>query len=229
MLSIRRLSTLAWRALVVLAFLGDLVVLVPVTQVLVAGVVVQGTTATMLGQAWEHGALPRREWRDLDALGKVPSMVVAAEDQNYYRHQGFDWEAIDKAMAHNAKHPDRRRGASTISQQTARNLFLWQGGGWFRKGLEAWYTMWMERFLSKERILELYCNVAETAPNTFGMQAGARHWYGKDAATLTTVEASRLAALLPSPRKWTPSGSRVQRRARWIVGHPAPGPKTVPR
>ncbi|MGH8443642.1 MAG: monofunctional biosynthetic peptidoglycan transglycosylase, partial [Solimonas sp.] len=145
--------------------------------------------------------------------------VVAAEDQKFWTHDGFDLDAIEKAREHNQK-SKRKRGASTISQQTAKNLFLWSGGGYFRKGIEAGYTLLIEAMWPKERILEVYLNVAEFGPGIYGVEAASQAYFHKPAAKLTAMEAARLAAVLPSPRHWSVAqpGAYVQRRANWIVG-----------
>jgi monofunctional glycosyltransferase len=129
--------------------------------------------------------------------------VMAAEDQLFPDHNGFDVKAIKKAQKHNEKHPTRVRGASTISQQTAKNVFLWQGGGYFRKGLEVYFTFMIELLWSKERILQTYLNVAEMGPGVFGVQAAAKKYFNKDAANLTRLEAAQIAACLPNPKKYT--------------------------
>ena len=172
------------------------------------------------------------DWRDMDAMSaNLPLALVASEDQNFASHSGFDFKAIEKAQKHNEKmieraekrgQPVRRlRGASTISQQTAKNLFLWQGRGptrWLRKGLEAWYTVLIETLWPKRRILEVYANVAEFGDGVYGAQAASRRFFGKDAARLTATEAARLAAVLPSPRRYDAGhpGPYVQRRAQAI-------------
>lgn len=145
--------------------------------------------------------------------------VVAAEDQKFWTHNGFDLEAIEQARAHNRR-SRHKRGASTISQQTAKNLFLWPGGGYFRKGIEAGYTVLIEALWPKQRILEVYLNVAEFGPGIYGVEAAAQAYFHKPAARLTPMEAARLAAVLPSPRHWsvTRPGTYVQRRANWIAG-----------
>ncbi|MFT4048000.1 MAG: monofunctional biosynthetic peptidoglycan transglycosylase [Solimonas sp.] len=145
--------------------------------------------------------------------------VVAAEDQKFWMHQGFDLDAIEQAREHN-RHSKRVRGASTISQQTAKNLFLWPGGGYFRKGVEAGYTVLIEALWPKRRILEVYLNVAEFGPGVYGVEAASQAYFHKPAAGLTATEAARLAAVLPSPRHWsvTRPGGYVQRRVAWIVG-----------
>jgi monofunctional biosynthetic peptidoglycan transglycosylase len=129
--------------------------------------------------------------------------VMAGEDQLFPDHNGFDIKAIKKAQKYNEKHPNRVRGASTISQQTAKNVFLWQGGGYFRKGLEVYFTFMIEKIWSKKRILQTYLNVAEMGPGIFGVQAAARKYFKKDAKDLTRNEAAQIAACLPNPKKYT--------------------------
>ena len=172
------------------------------------------------------------DWRSFERLSpNLPLALVASEDQNFARHHGFDLEAIERAQAHNRKMVERAerrgtpvrrlRGASTISQQTARNLFLWHGSGatrWLRKGLEAWYTGLIELLWPKRRILEVYANIAEFGDGIYGGQAAARRFFGKDAATLSAGEAARLAAVLPSPKRYSAArpGPYVQRRTRQV-------------
>lgn len=169
------------------------------------------------------------DWRDLRTMSpNLPLALVAAEDQNFARHHGFDFDAIEKAQAHNEKMRERAekrgtpvkriRGASTISQQTAKNLFLWQGVGptrWLRKGLEVWYTALIETLWPKRRILEMYANFAEFGDGIYGAQAASRRYFRKDAAKLSAAEAARLAAVLPSPKRYSAAqpGPYVQRRA----------------
>lgn len=145
--------------------------------------------------------------------------VIAAEDQKFRVHNGFDLEAIEKALAHNQK-SRRRRGASTISQQTAKNLFLWPGGGYFRKAVEATFTVLIEWLWGKDRILEVYLNVAEFGPGIYGVEAASQAYFGKPAKRLEAHEAARLAAVLPNPRKWSARapGPYVQSRVGWILG-----------
>ena len=172
------------------------------------------------------------DWRDRERISpQLPLALVAAEDQNFGRHRGFDFKAIEQAQAHNQKMVERAerrgtpvqrlRGASTISQQVAKNLFLWQGSGatrWLRKGLEAWYTVLIEALWPKTRILEVYANVAEFGDGVYGAQAAARTWFRKDAIRLSSAEAARLAAVLPSPKRYSVlrPGPYVQRRSRQI-------------
>lgn len=143
--------------------------------------------------------------------------MIASEDQKFAEHGGFDIEAIEKAQARNAS-GKKIRGGSTITQQTAKNLFLWGGRNYVRKGLEAWYTILMEALLPKSRIIELYANYAEFGDGVYGVQAAARKFYGVDAKHLTPAQAARLAAVLPAPRRYSVAkpGPYVQRRARAI-------------
>lgn len=163
----------------------------------------------------------RYHWVPQSAI--APAMrraVVAAEDQKFWQHHGLDLDAIEKAYVHNQRDGARVRGASTISQQTAKNLFLWSGGGYFRKGLEAGLTLLLELMWDKERILTVYLNVAEFGPGIYGVEAAARHFFNKPASRLTAFEAARLAAVLPSPRRWRADapGAYVQQRTQWILG-----------
>ena len=158
------------------------------------------------------------QWCDLEDMARsVPISLVAAEDQRFPEHNGFDLQAIEKAREHNER-GGRLRGASTISQQTAKNLFLWQGRSWLRKGLEVWYTVLIEALWPKQRIIEMYANVAEFGDGIYGVQAASRSYWGKDAARLSPAESARLAAVLPSPRRYNAAkpGPYVQRRAAWI-------------
>lgn len=167
----------------------------------------------------EEGFELRQEWRDLDDIAAcLPISVVAAEDQNFPRHGGFDLEAIQKALESNAD-GGRVRGASTLSQQVAKNLYLWGGGGYFRKALEAGYTVLIEAFWPKRRILEVYVNIAEFGDGIYGAEAAAQAFFGKPASRLTDAECARLAAVLPNPKVYDARrpGPYVQRRAAWIL------------
>lgn len=174
-------------------------------------------TWTMLGAAWEHRALPDREWRGLDELGHLPRMAIAAEDGAFWLHSGIDWvaicSAIDRNRAAKARGSSRRVGGSTIPQQVVRNVFLWQGRSWLRKGLETWLTPWLVALVPRERILELYVNLAQTGPTTFGVEAGARRTYGRSAADLDRTQASLLVALLPAPARWSVDDAHVREQA----------------
>ncbi len=146
--------------------------------------------------------------------------VMAGEDQLFPDHNGFDIKAIKLAVKYNKKHPNKVRGASTISQQVAKNVFLWQGGGFFRKGLEVYFTFMIETLWSKERILQMYLNVSEMGEGVFGIQAAAKHYFGKNAAQLTRSEAAQIAAALPNPIRFTikPLGRYVAARSQNITG-----------
>lgn len=154
-------------------------------------------TATMI----MNGDGITKDWEPLSDIDRnMVRAVIAAEDGKFCTHDGFDREAIEKAIEQNSK-GGRIRGGSTISQQTAKNVFLWQGGGFFRKGLEAYFTVLIENVWGKRRIMEVYLNVAETGIGTYGAEAGAQRYFGKSAARLTPLEAARMAAALPLPQK----------------------------
>jgi len=142
-----------------------------------------------------------KDWMSLSDMDRdMARAAIASEDGKFCAHHGFDADAIRKAMAHNER-GGRIRGGSTISQQTAKNVFLWQGGGFLRKGLEAWFTLLIEALWGKRRIMEVYLNVAETGIGTYGANAGAMRYFGHDASELTRAEAARIAAVLPLPKK----------------------------
>ena len=144
-----------------------------------------------------------KDWEPLSRIDRnMVDAAIAAEDGKFCSHTGFDTDAIEKAMQRNAR-GGRLRGGSTISQQTAKNVFLWQGEGWtryLRKGLEVWFTFLVENLWDKRRIMEVYLNVAETGIGTYGVEAGAQRYWGKSASNLTPLEAARIAAALPSPK-----------------------------
>jgi len=201
-----------------------------VLQVLAVRWVDPPTTATMVQRVVERGL--RGEgwtWVDhrpvpLEQMGSaLPRAVVASEDGRFFVHGGFDYEGICAALEAN-RSGGRLRGGSTISQQVARNVFLVQHRSWLRKGVEVWYTVWLELLVPKERILELYLNVAESGPHHFGFEAAAQHWYGRPAAKLSREQAARLAALLPAPRSRTPSGSSADKKVGWVARNPVPFP-----
>ena len=145
-----------------------------------------------------------KDWTPLSRIDRdMVAAVIAGEDSRFCEHNGFDTEAIEQAIARNAR-SRKLRGGSTISQQTAKNVFLWQGTGWtryVRKGLETWFAFLIENVWGKRRIMEIYLNVAETGIGTYGVEAGAQRYYRHSAARLTSVEAARIAAALPSPKK----------------------------
>ncbi|MBI1341665.1 MAG: monofunctional biosynthetic peptidoglycan transglycosylase [Terrimonas sp.] len=140
--------------------------------------------------------------------------VIASEDQLFPDHSGFDWKSIKKAQAYNKRKPGRIHGASTISQQTAKNVFLWQGRSWFRKGLETYFTFMIEWIWGKKRILEVYLNVIEMGKGIYGAEAAARHYFNKPVSMISRQEAAMIAACLPNPKKYTvkPPSSYVSRR-----------------
>jgi len=162
----------------------------------------------------------RYRWVDMARISPhAARAVIAAEDQNFATHPGFDFAAIRKAAEHNAD-GGAVRGASTISQQVAKNLFLWRGRSWLRKGLEAWFTVLIEVLWPKERILEVYLNVAEFGRGIYGVEAAAQAYWAKSARQLTRSQAATLAAVLPNPRRYRaePPSPYVQRRRDWILG-----------
>jgi monofunctional biosynthetic peptidoglycan transglycosylase len=158
------------------------------------------TTATMIGDMFAgNGA--RRDWMPISQIDRdMVRAAIAAEDSKFCSHSGFDFDAIEAAMQRNAS-GGRIRGGSTISQQTAKNAFLWQGGGYFRKGVEAYFTFLIENLWGKRRIMEVYLNLAETGIGTYGVNAGSQRYYGHDADAMSRVEAARIAAILPLPKK----------------------------
>ncbi|MFN8582094.1 MAG: monofunctional biosynthetic peptidoglycan transglycosylase [Gemmatimonadaceae bacterium] len=181
------------------------------------------TTSVMLWrtvQRWREGKRPIYPRRDVVSHEQIsPNLhraVLASEDDRFFLHEGFDFEEMEKAIEA-SKRGKKLRGASTITQQVAKNLFLWEGRSYIRKGLEAWLTVVLEVCLSKDRILDLYLNLAEWGDGVFGAEAASRTYYRKPAARLTPEEAARLAAILPSPRKWSPSGGIATKRAEIIL------------
>lgn len=161
------------------------------------------------------------DWEPLENISpNLQKAVIASEDANFLTHHGFDFNAIQKAMKNNEK-GRKIKGGSTITQQTAKNVFLWQGRSYLRKGLEAYFTILIEIFWGKERIMEVYLNSIEMGNGVYGAQAAAQYWYKKDAAYLTKREAAGIAAILPNPRKFKASGSSsyIENRKSKIVKH----------
>ena len=157
-------------------------------------------TATMAGDLVGGRGLDK-DWMGLGEMDRdMVRAAIAAEDSKFCKHQGFDWDSIQDAAKRNAS-GGRIRGGSTISQQTAKNVFLWQGGGYFRKGLEAYFTFLIETVWGKRRIMEVYLNVAETGIGTYGANAGSMRYFGHDASAMSATEAARIAAVLPLPKK----------------------------
>ena len=164
-----------------------------------------------------------KDWKSLEEISdNMPLAIVTAEDQKFEEHYGFDLEAIEKAVKYNEKHKGKKvKGASTISQQTAKNVFLWPGRSWVRKGLEVYFTFLIELFWSKERIMEVYLNVIEMGPGVYGTEAAAQHYFNKSAAKLTRSEAASIAAILPNPIRWSASKPTpyIIKKRNWILRH----------
>ena len=162
---------------------------------------------------------PTYKWVSLDKIAPVMSAaVIASEDQNFANHYGFDIEAIQRAIGHNGR-SNRTKGASTLTQQTAKNLFLWSRRSWLRKGVEAYFTVLLETVWNKRRIVETYLNIVEFGDGIYGVEAAAQHYFRKPAARLNSEEAALLAAVLPNPRRYrvkTP-GPYVRDRQQWIL------------
>jgi monofunctional biosynthetic peptidoglycan transglycosylase len=157
-------------------------------------------TITMLGDIVQ-GRGATRDWMPIGKIDRdMVRAAIGAEDGKFCQHNGFDWDAIQDAAKRNAS-GGRIRGGSTISQQTAKNAFLWQGGGYVRKGAEAWFTFLIEQMYPKRRIMELYLNLAETGIGTYGVNAGSQRYFGHDSSAMTATEAARIAAVLPLPKK----------------------------
>jgi len=158
-------------------------------------------TFTMVGDML-GGRSVTRDWMSLDEMDRdMVRAAIAAEDSKFCTHWGFDQDAIAEAMRRNARGGSVIRGGSTISQQTAKNAFLWQGGGYVRKGFEAWFTLLIENIWGKRRIMEVYLNVAETGIATYGANAGSYRYFGHHADSMSRIEAARIAAILPLPKK----------------------------
>ncbi len=176
------------------------------------------TTPTIIGQ-WVGGKTIYKQWISSDKISEsAKRAVISSEDQEFGEHFGFDVEEIEKALKYNETHK-RKKGASTISQQVAKNVFLWQGRTWFRKGIEVYCTLLIELFWSKDRILEVYLNVAEMGDGVFGIEAAAKTFFGKPASKLTNEEAALIAACLPNPIKFKVNAPSdyVRKRQRWIL------------
>ncbi|MFO0072238.1 MAG: monofunctional biosynthetic peptidoglycan transglycosylase [Gemmatimonas sp.] len=195
-----------------------LVALAPVPFILLFAVVNPPVTMVMMGRAVQRFAAGESPaWPVHTPVARSamsPSLrraVLASEDDRFYLHHGIDFVELDKALERR-KRGGKLRGASTLSQQVAKNIFLWNGRSFVRKGVEAYLTLWLELLLTKERILDLYINLAEWGPYHFGAEAGARYHFRKSAASLTREESARMAAILPAPRRWAPRGSVASRR-----------------
>ena len=163
----------------------------------------------------------KKDWQSLDRISpNLQLAVVASEDNRFLEHSGFDLEAIKKAQDYNEKKKGKKvRGASTISQQTAKNVFLWPDRTWVRKGLEVYFTFLIEIVWGKKRIMEVYLNVIETGKGIYGAEAASRNYFHKQASDLTREQAALITAILPNPRKWDPScpSSYLLGREQWIL------------
>jgi monofunctional glycosyltransferase len=180
-------------------------------------------TSFMINERFADAGSPplrqRHDWVPWSRISRNAAIaVIASEDQKFLRHDGFDFDAIGKAVTE-AQRGRRLRGASTISQQVAKNLFLWPGQSWVRKGLEVWFTVWIEFLWSKQRILEVYLNSAQFGRGVWGVEAASRAYFGKDGAHLSRSDAALLAAVLPSPTRYrvVNPGPYVRERQTWIL------------
>jgi monofunctional glycosyltransferase len=176
-------------------------------------------TMTQLS-SWISGHGLKRHYVRRSAISpNIRLAVIASEDQLFPDHHGFDWKSISKAMKYNEKKPGRIRGASTISQQTAKNVFLWQGRSWIRKGLETYFTFMIEFIWGKKRILEVYLNVIEMGDGIFGVEMAAEKYFNKPARNLTRQEAAMIAACLPNPRRYKvkPLSPYIAARSQWVL------------
>jgi monofunctional biosynthetic peptidoglycan transglycosylase len=212
-----------WCALLVL-----LIALVPIPLALTLRIAEPPTTMLMLRRTLERyldGKRPFSPQRQPIPLMHIsPHLrraVLVSEDARFYQHRGFDFDEIARAMEDHEQ-GKALRGASTISQQTAKNLFLWEGRSWLRKGCEVYLTLLLETFLGKDRILEIYLNLAEWGDGVFGAEMAAQTYFQKPAAGLSRDEAARLAAILPSPRRWELDDPVARRRARRILERMSP-------
>jgi monofunctional biosynthetic peptidoglycan transglycosylase len=217
---------LRWALIIIVALL-----VIPIAQVGCVRVVNPPVTPLMLLRSAEAriaGRAPaarRYEWLSLARIPRIfLRCVIASEDQRFFQHHGFDWKEIKIAEREAERRGQPPRGASTITMQCARSLFLWQGRSWIRKGLEAYYTFWMELFLSKHRILEIYANVIEMGDAVYGIEAASQAHFGVSARALKREQAAMLAAILPNPREWNPrqaSPALTARAARILREEPS--------
>jgi monofunctional biosynthetic peptidoglycan transglycosylase len=186
-------------------------------------------TLTQMGSLFSGEGL-KRDYIDIEEMSFYSQLAfISAEDQTFPDHSGFDWKSINKAMDHNKKRPDKVRGASTISQQVAKNVFLWQGRSWLRKALETYFTFMIEFVWGKKRILEMYMNVSETGKGIFGIEAAAQYYFKKPAGKLSRRESALIASCLPNPKSYTivplsryvaEKSQRVQRSMYNLEGDP---------
>ncbi|WP_033959449.1 monofunctional biosynthetic peptidoglycan transglycosylase [Psychroserpens jangbogonensis] len=183
---------------------------VPITPLMVIRNI-QKTETNKKG--WEHNWIPIE-----DMSTNVQLAVICSEDQNFLKHHGFDIKAIEKAYENNKK-GKKIKGASTISQQTAKNVFLWSNRSWLRKGLETYFTFLIELIWSKERIMEVYLNSIEMGPGIYGVEAASQYWFKKSASKLSKYEAAAIASILPNPLRYkaNPATSYIEGRKSWVV------------
>ena len=194
--------------------------LIPAMQVAVVRFINPPVTLPMLidqsGAMFSSTPKPRLRYRWID-LTQIPEMFLKhlwiSEDQRFFQHEGFDWKEMELAVKEAERKGKPVRGASTITNQCARSIFLWQGRSWIRKGLESYYTIWMEMLLPKRRILELYANVIEMGRGIYGVEAASRHYFGVGAHGLTREQSAMLAAVLPNPKGWDPT--KPSGKLRW--------------
>jgi monofunctional biosynthetic peptidoglycan transglycosylase len=191
-----------------------LLLIIPPIGVAIYKVVPPPLTILMVERSIQGKGLDHR-WRPLDPI--APAMtraVVASEDSGFCSHHGFDMHAIDAAIRHNEEKPGKIRGGSTVSQQTAKNVFLWPQRSWVRKGAEAWFTVLIEAIWGKRRIMEVYLNTVEMGPGIYGVEAAAQHYFHEPASRLSPAQADRIVAILPSPLKWSAAhpGAYVRKR-----------------
>ena len=191
-----------------------LLLLVPPLWVALYRFVPPPITLLMIERSAEGKGLDHR-WRPLDRI--APAMtraVVASEDSRFCSHHGFDMRAIDAALRHNEERPGKIRGGSTVSQQTAKNVFLWPQRSWVRKGAEAWFTVLIEAIWGKRRIMEVYLNTVEMGPGIYGVEAASQRYFHEPASRLSPAQADRIVAILPSPLKWSAAhpGAYVKKR-----------------
>ena len=176
-------------------------------------------TMTQLG-SWITGHGMKRDYIDYNSISiNAKLAVISSEDQLFADHDGFDWKSINKAMEYNKRKPNRIRGASTISQQVAKNVFLWQGRSWIRKGLEVYFTFMIETFWGKKRILDVYLNSMEMGNGIFGIEKASQIYFGKSAKYISRQEAAMIAACLPNPKRYRvkPPSSYIISRSQWVM------------
>jgi monofunctional biosynthetic peptidoglycan transglycosylase len=196
------------------ATLVGLAVIVPAALAVAYRFVPPPITILMIERLMQGHGFDRR-WAPISQMSPaLPRAAIAAEDARFCDHHGFDFQAIQKAMRHDERRPERLRGGSTISQQTAKNVFLWPDRSWVRKGFEAYTTVLIEALWGKRRIMEVYLNTVEMGPGVYGVEAAAQRYFHVSARSVSPAQAARLIAILPSPLKWqvVDPGAYVRRR-----------------